>query len=46
MGTLLFADTHDQDVQALINKLMLEMDEARAASSQIPLERDEALARN
>ena len=46
MGTPPFADTHDQDVQALISKLMQEMDEARAASSQISLERDEALARN
>ena len=46
MGTSPFANTQDQEVTALINKLMQEMDEARAASSQISLERDEALARN
>ena len=46
MGSSPFADTQDQEVTALINKLMQEMDEARAASSQISLERDEALARN
>ena len=42
-GTSPFGNTQDQEVKALINKLMQEMDEARAASSQISLERDEAL---
>ena len=40
------ANYQDPEVTALISKLMQEMDEARAASSQIPMERDEALARN
>ena len=46
MGTSPFANTQDSEVTALISKLMQEMDETRAASSQVSLERDEALARN
>ena len=44
IGTSPFANTQDQEVTALIAKLKQEMEETRAASSQISLERDEAIA--
>ena len=46
MGTSPVAHLQDQEVSALIGKLMQEMAETRAASLQTSIERDEAIARN
>ena len=45
-GTSPFADAQDQEVKALVSEMQRQIEESRAANSQVSLERDEALARN
>ncbi len=45
-GTSPVAHWQDHEVQALLGKLVQDMDEARAANARTSMERDEAIARN